>query len=96
MENDVCKALIENNRQALQKAVNAFLRQLPHNSNDQENFERISSWMAGLDCVTAVEDSPTLLDSYPPVKQFIIRLKGVEQPATIGILLQKDQWTFNI
>lgn len=96
MENDVCKALIENNRQALEKAVNTFLRQLPQNSNDQEKFQRISSWIAGLDCVTAVKDSPSLLDTYPPVKQFIITLKSQEQPATIGIRLQKDQWSFNI
>jgi hypothetical protein len=96
MEHDICTALAENNRPALKKAVNTFLRQLPAEGDDQENFEKIRGWLAGLHCVDVVENSPVLLDSYPPVKQFIITLKGAKQPTTIGILLQKNQWTFNL
>jgi len=88
-------ALVANDRPGLQKLVDNYLENLNTEEAQQTNFEKIQNWIAGHDCVDSVEAKSELLDSDPPVKQFIVKVKGSAQPVSIGISLQKAKWRFN-
>lgn len=96
MENNFCKALVANDRVGLQKIVDNYLGKLHAKSNQQENFESIKTWIASYDCIKSVESNPYLLDTEPPVKEFVVFIKGSDRPISIGIVLHADQWKFNV
>jgi hypothetical protein len=95
VNDNFCKALVANDRAGLQKLVDNYLENLNPKADQQANFEKIQNWIAGHDCVDSVESKSELLDSDPPVKQFIVIVKGSAQPVSIGISLQKTRWRFN-
>lgn len=96
MKKNFCDALAANDREIIRNAVDNFLRDLPAKNNQQENFEEIKTWVESHDCIASVEISPGVLDSYPPIKVFIVNLKNSEHPTSIGIMLHEKQWKYNL
>jgi hypothetical protein len=95
VKDNFCTAMVANDRAGLQKLVDNYLENLNPDLSQQANIEKISNWIAGHECVESVESKSELLDSDPPVKQFIVIVKGSSQPVSIGISLQKTGWRFN-
>ncbi|HEX6124581.1 MAG TPA: hypothetical protein VFZ23_04340 [Pyrinomonadaceae bacterium] len=95
MKNDFCRALAANDRQTLQKVVDDFLVEVKSENDQQQRFQRIESWISDHDCVRSVEASPDLIDTDPPIKQFIVTPHGDAKPITIGISLAQDRWRFH-
>ncbi len=90
------EALAANDRRALQKFVDKFLADIRVEGDPQRNFQSIEDWIATHDCVRSVESSPDLIDTEPPIKQFIVTLDGRDEPVAIGIALARDHWRFNM
>jgi hypothetical protein len=91
MKNDFCEALVTNDRYKLQKAIDSLLDGLDTKAESQVNFEKIMAWIRSNRCVASVEASPDLLDTDPPVKEFIINLTDGSLK-TIGIRLSPARW----
>jgi hypothetical protein len=94
MDNEFCQALAANDRSAIQRVVDDFLNGL-HTQDEQQNFEKIENWITSHDCIDSVEVPSYLIDTAPPIKEFIVKLHGTSQPVTLGILLNKDRWQFH-
>ena len=95
MDNDFCKALVANDRQEMKKYADEFLRSLDTKAGQKANFENIKAWITHYDCVANVNESLDLLDSDPPIKEFIIHLKAGGSN-TIGIRLSPNRWNLNV
>jgi|LSQX01.1.fsa_nt_gb hypothetical protein len=75
MEKDFCEALKANDRERLQEIADSVLKSLDSKADRQMNFEKIETWISSNNCVASVFASPYLLDTDPPVKEFILNLK---------------------
>jgi hypothetical protein len=95
MSKDFCNAIVDNDRQQMKHTVDSFLRKLDRSVNEQQQFERIKSWLQSHECIHHVEITGEMLDTDPPVKEFIIRLK-TGGSNTIGIVVSPEQLRFNL
>lgn len=98
MTHDFCRALERNDRKALKEFIDPVLADLDPDIDDQENFESLSRWLEGHDCVDSVEIVPGVLRSNPPIKEFNIttRTGGGSELRSIGIWLTDKGYRFNI
>lgn len=95
MNNEFCQVLAANDRPALERIVNNFLNELSVTDDAQQNFKKIENWIASHDCVSSVEVPSYLIDTDPPIKQFIVSIHGTAEPITIGIMLHNARWRFH-
>jgi hypothetical protein len=95
MSKDFCNAIVDNDRQQMKDTVDGFLRKLDMSESQQQQFERIKLWLETHDCVHHVDISREMLDTDPPVKEFVIRLK-TGGSNTIGIVASREQLLFNL
>ncbi|NLA49509.1 MAG: hypothetical protein GX876_08620 [Bacteroidales bacterium] len=91
MKNDFCEALKANDRKRLQEIADSVLGSLDIKANQQMNFEKIETWISSNNCVASVFSSPYLLDTDPPVKEFILNLKD-GSVRIIGLKLSPSRW----
>ena len=95
MSKDFCNAIVDNDRHQMKYTVDSFLRKLDTSESQQQQFERIKLWLETHDCIHHVDISREMLDTDPPVKEFIIRLK-TGGSNTIGIVASREQLLFNL
>jgi hypothetical protein len=94
---DFCTALHVNERQRLATLLAPVLRALPVDDRDAA-FESLRDWLAGHDCAAAVEVVPGMLRSQPPIKEFVVTLKGSDPPEyrSIGVRVTQSGYGFDI
>jgi hypothetical protein len=95
MENDFCEALKTNNRKRLQQITDSVLESLDTKAGRQMNFEKIETWISSNNCVASVFACPYLLDTDPPVKEFILNLKD-GSVRILDLRLFPGGWKINI
>jgi uncharacterized membrane protein YvbJ len=95
MKKSFCDALEANDRDAIQKDLNNFLRDLSYKAEREQNFEKIKRWIESKECVASVETSTYLVDTDPPIKEFVVNLRKSTKTITIGIVLKENGWLFH-
>ncbi|HOS72061.1 MAG TPA: hypothetical protein PLZ75_06375 [Bacteroidales bacterium] len=91
MKNDFCEALKTNDRRRLQELADSVLGCLDLQECQQLNFKKIEIWISSNNCVASVSASPYLLDTDPPVKEFILNLRD-GSVRTLGLRLSPSKW----
>lgn len=95
MTEEFCQALINNDRATIKALVEAMITQQYLLPNDYSSLEHIKQWIEQQDCVRSVDISIDLLDTEPPIQEFIIHLKSEADRSnnirTIGIILAPDK-----
>lgn len=95
MENDFCEALKVNDRERLQEIADSVLKSLDTKAGQQMNFENIVTWISSKNCVASVFASPYLVDTDPPVKEFILNLTD-GSVRILDLRLFPSGWKINI
>ncbi len=98
MANDFCTCLKEEDWPCIKKEVNGFLNSLNTREDEQNNFEKIKTWLASFPCVSEVAAAPGEIRTDPPIKEFIVKINTAEGEATktIPIRFSSKKYEINI
>ena len=99
MDADFCPALIANDRPTLQKLIDPQLDAAHSLDNLEEKLAGFKIWLESHVCVTSVQMRAQLLDTFPPVQEFIISIRtddGLSEVRSIGVRTAQDRLRFDI
>jgi hypothetical protein len=92
MSQTFCHALQNDDWRALKATLDPLLR--GGRRGKEEILRALKTWLETQECVVAVEVSPDLLDSEPPIQELIVTLKTGARK-TIGVRLDPKQLSVN-
>lgn len=99
MDNDFCKALIENDTPALKKLVNTYLGTIDPKENRNESLKKIKNWLSKFECIDSVVVENQVLASDPPIQRFAVIVKdlsGSPVMRSIGVKLFDNKLTSDL
>ncbi len=91
MSKNFCDCLIQNDWACVKTEVNKYLNTVNKNNEEDVIATDFKKWLLNNECIKEVDIQPGLIETYPPIKQFALKIttpKGIIEK-TLGIQISK-------